>query len=151
MVLSILCNDDKICEKNFLSYFGIMYPKVLLSQSITDRWNFGKIVAILSVIPNASCSAERSFSVLRRPKISLRNTMGQDRLNHLAPLCFERAYVNRVDLEKVIDQFSTRKVVPNSFSNQFSNQKTLTICFESRKKYELMNSILANGSLSLSY
>ena len=35
--------------------------------------------------------------------------MGQDRLNHLAPLCFERAYVNRVDLEKVIDQFSSEK------------------------------------------
>ena len=35
--------------------------------------------------------------------------MGQDRLNHLALLCFERAYVNKVDIEKVIDEFSSKK------------------------------------------
>ena len=129
MVLRIYCNDDKICEKSCLSYFGIMYPQVLLSHLIffggRARWNFGKVVAILSIIPTASCSAERLLSVLWRPKTNLRSTMGQDRLNHLALLCFECAYVNRLDIEKVIDEFSSKKVVPSSFSNQFSDKKTL--------------------------
>ena len=45
------------------------------------------------------------FSVLRRPKTNLRSTMGRDRLSHLALLSIEGAYVNRVDIEKVIDEF----------------------------------------------
>ena len=37
--------------------------------------------------------------------------MGQDRLNHPALLGIERAFVNRVDIEKVIDEkeFSSKK------------------------------------------
>ena len=35
------------------------------------------VVLILAVIPATSCSAERSFSALRRLKTYLRNTMGQ--------------------------------------------------------------------------
>ena len=91
------------------------------------------------------------FSVLRRPKTNLRSTMGRDRLSHLALLSIEGAYVNRVDIEKVIDEFSLKKVVPNSFSNRFLDQKTLVIYFESCKKTELVNFTLAKGNLGLSY
>ena len=38
---------------------------------------FSKMVHILAVIPATSCSAERSFSALRRLKTYLRSTMGQ--------------------------------------------------------------------------
>ena len=58
------------------------------------RWNFWKIVDILSVIPTFSCSTERSFGVLRRPKTNLKSTMGQDCLSHLALLCIERAFMS---------------------------------------------------------
>ena len=77
--------------------------------------------------------------------------MGRDRLSHLALLSIEGAYVNRVDIEKVIDEFSLKKVVPNSFSNRFLDQKTLVIYFESCKKTELVNFTLAKGNLGLSY
>ena len=111
MVLSILCKDDKIDEKNnCLRYFGVNVRKVLLPDPTffgkSAHWDFEKFVVILSVIPAVSSSAERSFSVLRRPKIKFRGNMGQDRLSHLAPLSNERAYVNRVDIEKVIDEFA---------------------------------------------
>ena len=33
------------------------------------------------------------------------NTMGQDCLSHLALLCTECAYVNRIDIETVINEF----------------------------------------------
>ena len=62
------------------------------------RWNFGKAVVIYSVILTVSYSAEPSFSVLRRPKTNLKSTMGQDYLSHLAILCIDRTYVNRLDI-----------------------------------------------------
>ena len=49
--------------------------------------------------------------------------MGQDLLSHLALLCIERAYVNRIDFQPILDQ------------------KTLVIYFGSCKK----------GNISLSY
>ena len=36
--------------------------------------------------------------------------MGWDRLRHLALLCIEHAYVNRVNIEKRIDEFSSENV-----------------------------------------
>ena len=104
-----------------------MYPKVILSHPFffgdRARYNFGEIVVILSVTPTVSCSAEQSFSILQRPKTTLRSIMGQDLLRHLALLCIERAYVNRIDFQPILDQ------------------KTLVIYFGSCKK----------GNISLSY
>ena len=70
---------------------------------------------------------------------NLKSTIGQDRSGHLALLCVERAYVNRVDIEKAIDKFLSKNVVPSSFSNRFLDQKSLLIYFKS---------MLAHGNLS---
>ena len=78
--------------------------------------NFGKVVAILNIIPATSCFAERSFSVLRKLKTYLRSTMGQDCRSHLALLRVERAYSTRIDNEKVIDEFELRKGRSKFFS-----------------------------------
>ena len=67
-----------------------------------------KAIKILAVIPATSCSAERSFSSLRRLKTYLHNTMGQERLSNLALIHIERDYVNKVmneDMNKMIDTF----------------------------------------------
>ena len=45
---------------------------------------FAKAMVILAVIPATSCSAQRSFSALRRLKSYLRNTIGQERVNSIA-------------------------------------------------------------------
>ena len=73
---------------------------------------FYKTVTILAVIPATSCSAERSFSSLRRVKTYLRSTMSQPRLSSLAILNIEREYANRVienDIAKIIDLFGRAK------------------------------------------
>lgn len=73
---------------------------------------FYKVCSILTTIPATSCSAERSFSDLRRIKTYLRSTMRQDRLSSLALICIERAYANRTlenDMENIIDIFGKRK------------------------------------------
>ena len=70
-----------------------------------------KAMKILAVIPATSCSAERSFSSLKRLKTYLRNSMGQERLSNLALLHIEREFVNKVlkeDMDKMIDTFGQR-------------------------------------------
>ena len=79
----------------------------------TDQMNFPphftKVVEILNVVPVTSCTAERSFSALRRLKTYIRSTMGQERLSHLAILSIERGYANLIDINRVIDIFASRK------------------------------------------
>ena len=59
--------DDKICERK-LSYFGINILSHPIFFGQRARWNFGKFVVVLSTISTVSCSAERSLSILQRPK-----------------------------------------------------------------------------------
>ena len=73
---------------------------------------FVKVATILAVIPATSCSAERSFSGLRRLKTYLKSTMGEKRLSSIALITIERGYANCVineDMEKMIDIFGKRK------------------------------------------
>ena len=86
-----------------------MYTKMLLSHPIffgqRAHWKLGKVVVIFSVIPTFSCSAERALSVLRCPKTDQK----------FLYLCSERVYVNRVDIEKMINEFSSSKKVRSKF------------------------------------
>ena len=73
-----------------------------------DEFLVINVVHILAVIPATSCSAERSFSALRRLKTYLRNIMGQQRV---ALINIERAYANSVvnnDMDRIIDIFGRR-------------------------------------------
>ena len=79
---------------------------------------FSKVVHILAVIPATSCSAERSFSALRRLKTYLRSTMGQQRVSNIALINIERAYANSVvsnDMDHIIGIFGRRNGRDSSF------------------------------------
>ena len=70
-----------------------------------------RVFTILATIPATSCSAERSFSCLRRLKTYLRNTMGQDMLSSIAINNIERAYANKTlenDMQSIINTFGKR-------------------------------------------
>ena len=71
--------------------------------------HLGTVVVIINITPATSCSPEQSFSVLWKLKRYPRSTLEEDCLSHLALLRVERAYSNRVDTEKVIDEFESRK------------------------------------------
>ena len=69
---------------------------------------FSTVVHILTVIPATSCSAERSFSALRRLKTYLRSTMGQQRVSNIALINIEMTYAYSVvnnDMDSIIDIF----------------------------------------------
>jgi hypothetical protein len=68
--------------------------------------NMRKIFKIFATLPVTTCTAERSFSVLRLIKNHLRSTMGNDRLNGLALLSIHKNV--KLDYDSVVAEY-TRK------------------------------------------
>lgn len=64
-----------------------------------------KLVKLYYVVPVTTCTAERSFSLLRRLKTFLRTTMGQARLNHVAILNIHKEYVDELDIKLLVNDF----------------------------------------------
>lgn len=78
-----------------------------------DGWKdlFPEVVTFLRLfltLPVTTCTAERSFSCLRRLKTFLRSTMKQERLNHVAVLHCHRECAEAIDIENVCNTFVAR-------------------------------------------
>ena len=101
-------------ERNILycSHSEMKYVSEVISATSEDVLHvFAKVAKLLAFIPATSCSAERSFSGLRRMKIYLRNTMGEVRLRGLSILNIEREYALECvskNINAVIDIFGKR-------------------------------------------
>lgn len=65
-----------------------------------------KLVNLALSIPLTVCSAERSFSALKRIKTRLRNTMGDKRLSNLAVISIEIEIAEALNIDDIIDRFS---------------------------------------------
>lgn len=70
-----------------------------------------KFIKLLLTIPVTSCTAERSFSGLRRLKTYLRSTMTSDRLNSMAILNVHKEEAGELDLDSLADKFISRSSV----------------------------------------
>lgn len=66
--------------------------------------NIRELLRLLCTLPITSCSAERSFSGLKRIKTTLRSTMGNERLTSLALLHLHQDI--DVNVSEVIDEFA---------------------------------------------
>lgn len=90
--------------------------------SVTDLLSLMRAKNLQTVFPNIDialrifvsmavsvCSAERSFSALKRIKSYLRSTMDEDRLNSLAILAIESDLTTNIDFESTINDFAARK------------------------------------------
>ena len=89
--------------------------EVLNANSLYEMTpEFSKVASILAVIPARSCSAEPSFSGLRRLKTYLW-------LNSLAIVCIERSYGKAIvnSMDKIINTFGQRHGRKNFFFNNF--------------------------------
>lgn len=76
-----------------------------------------KFLKIVLTIPVSTCTAERSFSALRRIKTYLRSTMTQQRLNDHMVVHVNGEMADDLDLEEIADTFITRSVVrQNTFT-----------------------------------
>ena len=56
-----------------------------------------------------NCSAERSFSKLKRIKNELRTSMGKQRLNHLSLISIENQLMHKIDIKQIIRKFAHQK------------------------------------------
>jgi hypothetical protein len=83
-------------------------------QSNSCMSEVSKLLTLFQTIPMSSSEAERSFSALKRVKTYLRNTMSEERLNHVAILSCEKSLVKSLSRfenfhKRVIDDYATRK------------------------------------------
>ena len=69
-----------------------------------------KLVRLHFIVPATSCTAERSFSQLRRLKNWLRTTMTQTRLNHAAVCAVHAEVLMEIDLKPLMREFAMRSV-----------------------------------------
>ena len=73
------------------------------------------VYRILLTVPVTVASAERSFSKLKLFKNYLRSTMSQERLNGLAMCTIERAILDTIDLNTILDDFASRNARRSTF------------------------------------
>lgn len=71
--------------------------------------NVETILKIFLTLPVNNASGERSFSVLKRVKNYLRNSMLQDKTSSLSMIFIESEVVNALDYDEIIDLFSKQK------------------------------------------
>jgi hypothetical protein len=77
-----------------------------------------QLIRLLLLCPASSCSAERSFSALRRLKTWLRNTMSQTRLNAVAVCNVHQEHLDEVDVSVAAKEFAEQSEIRrNIFGN----------------------------------
>ena len=76
-----------------------------------------QLVRLLLVCPASSCTAERSFSALRRLKTWLRNNMTQKRLNHVAVCHVHQDFLDSIDPFILAQEFAGRSEIRRNCSD----------------------------------
>jgi hypothetical protein len=84
-------------------------------HDITSVYPYVEVaLCILLCTPSTNCSADRSFSTLKRIKNYLRSTMAQDS-SALTVLAIEAEITNSLDFEKIINDFATSEARKKKF------------------------------------
>ena len=88
-------------------------PKILLffkkNKLDVAYPNVAMLLRICETISVSTAGSERSFSELKLIKSNLRSTMGDERLSGLSLISVERALVEKMDFDKIIERFSHAK------------------------------------------
>jgi len=94
----------------------IQMLQFIRKHDITSVYTYVEVaLRILLCTPSTNCSAERSFSTLKRIKNYLRSTMAKDRCSGLALLAIEAEITNSLDFEKIINDFATSEARKKKF------------------------------------
>lgn len=100
-------------QREWKCYSLEQYADRIRSMHPAARCLFGEVetfVKLLMTIPCSNAEAERSFSCLRRVKSYLRNTMGQERLNHVAILAVHHERLDSVNVEVIAKYFVGKRL-----------------------------------------
>ncbi|XP_060843957.1 uncharacterized protein LOC132926427 [Rhopalosiphum padi] len=97
-------------EDNNLPLTVLDLYKIFKDPNISSLYPYIEIALRMYLCsPVSNCSAERSFSALKRIKSYLRSTIDNDRLNSLAILSIESEITSSLKYKKVIEEFSLQK------------------------------------------
>lgn len=100
-MLHDICKQRKIQLASLSDVVGVLQDgalRAILPDCV-------KLVRIVLTAPATSCTAERSFSVLRRLKTWLRSTLTQERLSQGAVLASHPEKLDALDVEKEMREF----------------------------------------------
>ena len=78
-----------------------------------------KLLRLYFTVPVTTCTAERSFSCLRRIKTYLRSSMTEERLNNVILLHVHKDETDQLDLEEVASTFISANDRRRSFFGSF--------------------------------
>ena len=99
--------EDKTDDDQSFSFYDALQVITNPTYHLVDAYPIlCKVYAIAVAIPVTSCTAERTFSVLKRVKTRLRSSMLQDRLESLLLVAIEKRIVNCIDKDDIIDDFA---------------------------------------------
>jgi hypothetical protein len=88
---------SQISQKFYSDDLSSIYPNIEVA------------IRIFLCTPATNCTAERSFSCLKRVKNYLRSRMVEDRLNALAILAIESDLLQGIDYDEIIDRFARQQ------------------------------------------
>ncbi|XP_026819039.1 uncharacterized protein LOC113557677 [Rhopalosiphum maidis] len=122
----IQCIKERFEKTESEGWYSLWQKKDCRSMDIIDLLEHSNIffpsitiaLEIFLSLPATSCTAERSFSTLRRVKTWLRSTTGEERLNGLCMLSVHRERIN-IRKEKFIEQLITRFAIEQPRRLQF--------------------------------
>ena len=101
-----MLSNDEVMELSSLNLY-----KYLTEKGFLDIYsNIGIALRILLCTPASNCSAERSFSALKRVKNYLRSNIEENRLNLLSVMYIESKIMQSIDYDDVIRSFAQKKV-----------------------------------------
>ena len=96
----------KYSGKSFKSFKDvIVYVRGLTDEGKRLYAELVRLIKIFLLFPVSSCTAERSFSVLKRVKSYLRSTMGQERLNHCCIINCYKELSESLDVIELMREF----------------------------------------------
>ena len=67
-----------------------------------------KVLELLLLLPATNATAERGFSCLKRVKTYLRNSMTQQRLNHMMVMNIHHEIARSLDLKELANEFASK-------------------------------------------
>lgn len=98
-------SNSKYSMKNFGDFLLLLKSENHILDLLPELMKFTKLILTL---PVTTCTAERSFSTLRRLLTYMRSTMTQARLNSLSILHVHSEVAMNVDLNEIANEFIER-------------------------------------------
>lgn len=104
-----------LCKSQNLTLPSDMLRFIKTTKIVSTFPNMEIILRIFLTLPVSNASGERSFSVLKRVKNYLRNSLSQTKLTSLAVLYIEQNALDNINYEEIIDKFAELKARKKDF------------------------------------